>query len=257
MKTHVKISLLILITFCLAASVSPAFGATFVVNTTDDTVDTALGNGACADSNSNCSLRAAISEANALAGPDIITLGAFAYTQTLVANEENQNAGGDWDISSDITINGVSQASTILQAPGCAISHFERVLDVSGTTVTLNDLTVRNGCASTVAPFPGGGIFNTGNLTLNNVTVRDNKVQNFEGGAGGGGIFNWGGSLTLNNSTVTNNTVSGAMFSGSQAAGYILSLPARSLSITAASPEIRPAALTSQVLAAECTSHMR
>ena len=49
-------------------------GATFVVNTTADTADAAPGDGACADSTGACSLRAAISEANALAGPDTITI---------------------------------------------------------------------------------------------------------------------------------------------------------------------------------------
>src|SRR5262245_38921098 len=37
--------------------------AIFVVNTTADTQDVAAGNGVCADSNGNCSLRAAITEA--------------------------------------------------------------------------------------------------------------------------------------------------------------------------------------------------
>ena len=55
-------------------------GATFVVNTTNDTADVTPGDGNCADAGAQCSLRAAISEANALAGADIITLGAVAYT---------------------------------------------------------------------------------------------------------------------------------------------------------------------------------
>src|SRR3954470_13424194 len=59
--------------------------ATFVVNTTADTQDAAPGNGACADSGGACSLRAAITEANALGGADIITLPAGTYTQTLAA----------------------------------------------------------------------------------------------------------------------------------------------------------------------------
>ena len=63
--------------------------ATFVVNTTTDTADAAPGDGACLDGGGACSLRAAISEANALAGTDTITLPAGTYTITLVAAKEN------------------------------------------------------------------------------------------------------------------------------------------------------------------------
>src|SRR5215210_3997640 len=69
--------------------------ATFVVNTTADTQDAAPGNGTCADAAGACSLRAAITEANALAGADIITVPAGTYTQTLAGANEDANAGGD------------------------------------------------------------------------------------------------------------------------------------------------------------------
>ena len=91
-------------------------GATFVVNTTADTQDALPGDGICADSTGACSLRAAITEANALAGADTITLPAGTYTQTLVAADEDLNAGGDFDITSPITINGAGSATTIIQA---------------------------------------------------------------------------------------------------------------------------------------------
>ncbi|HEV7646303.1 MAG TPA: choice-of-anchor Q domain-containing protein [Pyrinomonadaceae bacterium] len=234
MKIITRTLLFFLIALCFTIGVSSVSGATFVVNTTGDTIDAIAGDGSCADAGSNCSLRAAISEANALAGPDIITLGAFVYTQSLGPSEENLNAGGDWDIKSNITINGAGEATTILQAVGCSAGR-DRVLDVGGgITVSLNNLTIRNGCLSTVAPNLGAGIWNTGNLTLNSVTVRDNLVQNFEGGASGGGIFNWSGSLTLNNSTVTNNSVTGAMFGGT-AGGGIYSQSSSPIVITGSS----------------------
>ena len=49
--------------------------AIFTVATTTDTTDANAGNGTCADSNGECSLRAAIQEANALAGNDTINFG--------------------------------------------------------------------------------------------------------------------------------------------------------------------------------------
>src|SRR5262249_21201137 len=47
-------------------------------------------------------------------------------------------------------------------------------------------------------------IFNTGTLTINNSTIRDN-----DGGNGAGGIYNSFGTLTLNNSTVSGNSAMG------------------------------------------------
>jgi len=57
----------------------PSHATTFIVNTTADTADAVPGDGICADSGGACSLRAAVQEANALAGPDTIQLRAAIY----------------------------------------------------------------------------------------------------------------------------------------------------------------------------------
>src|SRR6185295_14542127 len=49
-----------------------AASATLTVNSTGDLPDVSPGNGICADSGGNCTLRAAIQESNALAGADTI-----------------------------------------------------------------------------------------------------------------------------------------------------------------------------------------
>jgi CSLREA domain-containing protein len=117
------------------AASSPA--NTFVVDTTADTQDATPGNGTCADANGMCSLRAAITEANASAGTDEITLPAGNYTQTLAAVNENANAGGDLDITSAITINGAGSATTIIQASETANTSNERVFHLlSGKALT-------------------------------------------------------------------------------------------------------------------------
>ena len=67
--------------------------------------------GFAADATGACSLRAAIDEANALAEADIIRLSPGIYTQTLFAPNDDTNAGGDWDITSVVTIIGTGQAS--------------------------------------------------------------------------------------------------------------------------------------------------
>src|SRR5262245_23655024 len=52
----------------------PAYAASFTVNSPADAVDAIPGNGACASAAGDCTLRAAIQEANALPGADTITL---------------------------------------------------------------------------------------------------------------------------------------------------------------------------------------
>lgn len=60
-----------------------AHGATFVVNSTGDAADASAGNGVCATSGGVCTLRAAIQEANALAGTDTITFVIGSGPQTI------------------------------------------------------------------------------------------------------------------------------------------------------------------------------
>ena len=91
---------------------------TFTVNTAADTDDAAAGNGTCADSGGNCSLRAAVQESNVLAGLDTITFAAGLNgvpIQLTQVGDDNTAAQGDLDINSDITIVGNGAANTIIQ----------------------------------------------------------------------------------------------------------------------------------------------
>src|SRR5256885_5141951 len=72
----------------------PGHAVTFVVNTTADTADAVPGDGICADSGNACSLRAPVQEANALAGPDTIQLGAPTYVLSGAAGGEVGGFGG-------------------------------------------------------------------------------------------------------------------------------------------------------------------
>ena len=93
----------------------------------------------------------------------------------------------------------------IIQGPGAtslAISGDDasRVVRVGpGTTVTITDITIRNGYT-----YAGAGIENNGALMLINVAVRDNNSE-----SSGGGILNYG-PLNLTNVTISGNTASGA-----------------------------------------------
>src|SRR5690242_12861066 len=78
----------IVVVLLLVAGFALAFGpvaqaATFVVSTTSDSVDVLPGDGVCADATGACSLRAAVQEANALAGFDRIELPAGTFGLSL------------------------------------------------------------------------------------------------------------------------------------------------------------------------------
>jgi autotransporter-associated beta strand protein len=79
-----------------------------------------------------------------------------------------------------------------------------RVLNITGNSlVTLDNLTVTGGSADS-----GGGIYNTATLTLNDATISNNSVADITDGVtggSGGGIYN-SGTLTLNDATISNNS---------------------------------------------------
>ncbi|BCW93141.1 MAG: hypothetical protein KatS3mg007_1035 [Thermoanaerobaculum sp.] len=194
---------------CLVPAVK---AATFTVTTTADTVDANPGDSACADSSGNCSLRAAVMEANALGGSHTIVLQmGQTYTLSLdsTAGEEDTGAEDDLDITADIVIQGngaIIERSTAVTCnlDSTAAAGEFRIFEVSsGASLTLQDLTVQNGCADgPIAPDhqSGGGIWNSGTLTLTNSTISGNSARQ-----SGGGILN-GGTATLTNSTISGNS---------------------------------------------------
>jgi large repetitive protein len=224
-----------ILTFAALLAAAPLHAAVFVVNATLDVQDAIPGNGVCATAvPGQCTLRAAITEANALAGPDTITVPAGTYLLTLAGND-NVNAGGDLDITSDVTINGAGFDTAV---DG---SHLDRVFqETAAGTALLNRLRIQNGlpakgadgaiCSSTCSSnhdggngAPGGGVSNEGTLTLRLVVVTENasgaggkggdmtcsgegadcSTDGGEGGAGGG-VFS-SGSLTVEESTFDSN----------------------------------------------------
>lgn len=172
-----------------------AHAATITVNTTNDELN----------SDGDCSLREAIQAANtdtgvdactAGSGDDIISLPAGIYVLSLTGADEDNNVTGDLDIVDNLIINGAGAANTAINGGG-----IDRVLhNFSGGHTEINGVTISNGSTT----IWGGGIYNAGGtLTLNNSSVSDNTA----GGSGaGGGILNNSGTLTLNNSRVSGNT---------------------------------------------------
>ena len=177
-----------------ALVVTPVYAAGFTVTKTADTAD-----GTCA---ADCSLREAITAANALAGADVITVPAGTYTLTITGTGEDGNATGDLDLNSDITITGAGAGTTIIQAgtlgyPDGGANGIDRVFHIPGAyTVNISGVTIANGKITGT----GGGIYNySGTLTVTNSTFSDNSATY------GGGIYNEG-TLTVTNSTFSGNS---------------------------------------------------
>lgn len=198
----------------IALAVAPAArAATFVVTTIADTVDATPGNGVCADSGGQCSLRAAISEANALAGADTITLPAGTYLLTRAGAKEDANVTGDLDLTGSVNLTGGGAASTIIDA-----GQLDRVLQVfGGASVTVSGVTLRNGRTpnGTMPECWGGGIHNHGALTLTGAVVSGNASAGNDGnkGCSGGGLFS-DATLTVVDSTIASNVTGDATYGG-------------------------------------------
>jgi hypothetical protein len=168
-------------------SSSPAFGDTITVANTND-------NGAG-------SLRAAIESA---APNDIIV---FSLPHPAIISLTS----GSLAINTDLTIAGPGASTVTIDASGN--SGMERAFTVgSGVTVTIAGVTVTGGGGGGTSlgssADSGGGIFNSGTLTLRDAVISNNSTRSQ--GIGGGGIFNAGGAtLTLTNCLVWGNTAGG------------------------------------------------
>ncbi|UKS25434.1 cadherin-like beta sandwich domain-containing protein [Paenibacillus sp. HWE-109] len=202
------LGLLLLVAAGIGA-VSVASAATFTVNTTADTVDSNTGDGVCADSNSQCSLRAAIMQANALPGADVITIPTGTYT----------TASAQLEIRGDVTLQGSNSASTIIQAGLNAAASTHRVLEINpdldntGYNVTIQGLTIRYGNSTPLSNYGGGGI--GGDVGSKTLTITDSIIANnttAEDGFGGGMYISGtsAGKVKLTNVTITDNTAGAA-----------------------------------------------
>lgn len=194
-----------LLLVCFVLPASPAAAATFTVTTTADTGDVTPGNGVCAASNGLCTLRAALGEANTLAGADTVVLPAGVY--------QLDDGLGQLAVASTVTVEGAGARSTILLAGANS-----RVLNVTAN-LTLRGVTVAGGSPKGSGATRGGGInIVGGDVTLERVTVRDNTVAS-ETNANGGGIAADGGSLTILDSTISGNLAVGRVGNSSGGSG--------------------------------------
>lgn len=185
----------------------PAHAATFTVNDPTDGADANAGDGVCetAAGNAQCSLRAAIQEANALAGLDNI---GFSVTATITA------ATALPAITESLFIAGPAPAGSVIVDGGDSVALFNYTGTANGD-YSVSNLTIRNGRAA-----EGGGIFfhpsAPSALTLTDVTVTSSQALT---GAGGGiSLSGSGNELNMAGGAVTANTA-GANGGGISASG--------------------------------------
>jgi CSLREA domain-containing protein len=190
------IFILLALYLSFAIDITSVSGATITVNTT---ADEEL-------NDSFCSLREALWAArfdtayygcNAGFGADIVTLPSGTYTLSKALTY----------IYTEITINGEDPSTTIIEASDCnpvaeTCEHDYNVFTVwDSGNLTLNNLTIRHGNGAN----NGGGILNyfSGNLIINNCIFTENK------GRQGGGVLNHGDStLSISDSTFMQNETS-------------------------------------------------
>ncbi|MEZ5426428.1 MAG: choice-of-anchor Q domain-containing protein [Pyrinomonadaceae bacterium] len=173
-------------------TVNPAAPLVLVVDNTTD--NGALS--ACTAAANDCSLRGAISRANAVSTNDTINFSAsvFNVARTIIVSNGElavTNNGG-------LIINGTG-ANLLNISGGGGSSRVFRFNTVS--PVVINSLTISGGNS-----MDGGGILDDSTyLTINNCNISGNGASGF-----GGGIYNVNGRVDINSSTISGNTAGGS-----------------------------------------------
>ena len=169
---------------------------TFTVNTTADAHDAHVGDGKCADAAGQCTLRAALEEADASPAGSTVDITVPAGTYDLTLGSLTLGAAS----ALNITVNGVGPARTVIRA----IKRFRVLAVTASASGVLENLQITGGNAG--PNNYGGGIFSQGTLTLSHDWLTGNKAD------AGGGVANAGGSLVVTGTNVEDNN--GGIFGG-------------------------------------------
>jgi len=212
----------------------------------------------CADSEGNCTLRAAIQEANALTSCGVIDID-FSVTGTInttsvlsvihsiningpganLLTVANNNSSVVFDLpqaapvisinrltitdgnGTSLVAGGINNSST-LTIDGCHITgnvgKFSGAIHNFGTLTILNT-TISNNTATLSGFNNGGGMSNQGTLTITSSTISGNTAN--ANGNANGGILNFSGTSILTNCTITNNAANPSGSGGGISAGGV------------------------------------
>lgn len=232
--------------------------AELTVNRADDGADAVPGDAVCevTPASGDCSLRAAIEEANASPGRDRITIvpglvpstagTAAPITDDLVVegngavlSDRVLHTGGALELR-NLTIRGVASAGTC----GGAIESTGTGLDLTGVRIEENrvdgpagargggvcasgplvvrDSVVRGNVVTAPSGAAGGGIWAESSVTMASSTVSSNRVESSDGSGGGLEVVG-AGPLTMGLVTVTDNEAGDATQIGAPDAAGVIS----------------------------------
>ena len=187
----------LLAAFYGTAAGRPAAAATISPNIFTDELNT----------DGDCSLREAIQAANtdsvvsgctAGSGADTIVLSAGTYLLGLTGKDEDSNAKGDLDITTDITIQGAGAESTTIDG-----NAKDRVLHVqSGASLEVSGVSIVGGDTSGASPDAGGGIY----VLSATVTIKDSTISDDAARLGGGINISGNSVVSIESSTISSNT---------------------------------------------------
>jgi CSLREA domain-containing protein len=198
-----------------------ASNSTLTVDSVVDAVDVNPGDGICATAANECTLRAAIQEANAFPGIDTIFIPSGSYTRT-IGGIGGDASVGDLNIIDSVTIAGEARNSTIIDAN--LLDRVFAVSDMAVLTLTKVTLTrgltpgigggiyIESGAKATIDDVAilnneggGGGIHARGQLTVTNSLIAENSAPS---GNSGGGILGYDADIKIVNTTIRDNTAS-------------------------------------------------
>lgn len=182
-----------LVAVLLLVAAAGARGAEFLVDSTVDAIDSAPGDGICSSVAGECTLRAAVIEANQFPGPDSISIPAGVFTLTIEGPPEDDGLSGDLDVLDVVSIQGAGAGSTIIigVGGGAVISLHGPIFSTNVAAVTIvgelgfspfregqpsdaviSDCIIEGG--STGIRFEGPP--DSGRLTVLRTSIRNNRV---------------------------------------------------------------------------------
>lgn len=198
---------------------TPTFAVDFTVNLTTDEHDANTLDNVCdadlATLEEQCTLRAAVEQANALSTDDSITFNDLFGNLTITLTTFN---GGEIKIENNGSLMIKGLGANRLTVDGGAGTN--RIFYSSGATLLISGLTLTGGNgAGTTVNDAGGAIFaDDGTLTLDSVHITGNSAVE----RGGGVYFAGHGTFSIINSTFSNNNA----FTGGgfEIEGYLLTV---------------------------------
>ncbi|CAG0937010.1 hypothetical protein TFLX_05913 [Thermoflexales bacterium] len=198
-RIFMAVALLMLTLLLVPRTLASPSVVTFTVDSVLDQIDDDISDGVCHSAANQCTLRAAIMQANVIPGPGVtIILPSGTYTLTRPPAGANGADNGDLNLASPasgnpvISIVGAGAASTLIDA-----NKIDRVLSVGlSRRATISGVTIRNGFRQGAQ---GGGVSNSGLLTITDCVIEGNQTD-----TAGGGIYS-PGTLNITRSTLRAN----------------------------------------------------